>query len=139
VLLVDGAPTIAFQGKVEEEIAQLPVEEVAEFLEAMGIEEPASHRLVRTCYYALDVIAFFTVGEDECRAWTTNRGDTAPVAAGRIHSDLERGFIRAESFTYDDLRRLGTVQAVKDAGLFKLEGKTHVVQDGEILNIRFNV
>jgi ribosome-binding ATPase YchF (GTP1/OBG family) len=79
------------------------------------------------------------VGEDECRAWTTHRGDTAPVAAGRIHSDLERGFIRAESFHYDDLRRLGSVQAVKDAGLFRLEGKTHVVSDGEILNIRFNV
>lgn len=139
VLLVNGNPAIAFQGKVEEEIAQLPDEEVADFLGAMGIEEPAAHRLIRICYYALDVISFFTVGEDECRAWTTKRGDTAPVAAGRIHSDLERGFIRAESFTYDDLRRLGTIQAVKDAGLFRLEGKTHVVEDGEILNIRFNV
>jgi GTP-binding protein YchF len=139
VLLVNGNPTIAFQGKVEEEIAQLPEEEVADFLEAMGIEEPAAHRLIRTCYYVLDVISFFTVGDDECRAWTTRRGDTAPVAAGRIHSDLERGFIRAESFTYDDLRRLGTVAAVKDAGLFRLEGKDHVVSDGEILNIRFNV
>jgi GTP-binding protein YchF len=139
VLLVNGNPTIVFQGKVEEEIAQLPEEEVADFLEAMGIEEPAAHRLIRICYYALDVIAFFTVGEDECRAWTTRRGDTAPVAAGRIHSDLERGFIRAEAFHYDDLRRLGSVQAIKDAGLFRLEGKTHVVTDGEILNIRFNV
>jgi GTP-binding protein YchF len=136
---VNGHPLIAFQGKVEEEIAQLPEEEVADFLEAMGIEEPAAHRLIRLCYYALDVISFFTVGEDECRAWTTKRGDTAPMAAGRIHSDLERGFIRAESFCYDDLRRLGSVQAVKEAGLFRLEGKTHIVEDGEILNIRFNV
>ncbi len=136
---VNGHPLIAFQGKVEEEIAQLPEEEVADFLAAMGIEEPAAHRLIRICYYALDVIAFFTVGEDECRAWTTKRGDTAPVAAGRIHSDLERGFIRAEAFRYDDLRRLGSVQAVKEAGLFRLEGKTHIVDDGEILNIRFNV
>ena len=139
VLIVNGSPAIAFQGKLEEEIAQLPEDEVADFLEAMGITEPAAHRLIRTCYYALDVISFFTVGEDECRAWTTHRGDTAPVAAGRIHSDLERGFIRAEAFRYDDLRRLGSVQAVKEAGLFRLEGKTHVVEDGEILNIRFNV
>jgi len=112
---------------------------VADFCAAMGIEEPAAHKLIRTCYYALDVISFFTVGEDECRAWTTHRGDTAPVAAGRIHSDLERGFIRAESFHYEDLRRLGSEHAIKEAGLFKLEGKTHVVEDGEILNIRFNV
>ncbi len=139
VLRVNGNSALAFQGKVEEEIAQLPEEEVADFLEAMGIEEPAAHRLIRTCYYVLDVISFFTVGEDECRAWTTRRGDTAPMAAGRIHSDLERGFIRAESFTYADLRRLGTVAAVKEAGLFRLEGKDHVVEDGEILNIRFNV
>jgi len=139
VLFVNGNATIAFQGKLEEEIAQLPEEEVADFLAAMDITEPAAHTLIRACYYALNVISFFTVGEDECRAWTTKRGDTAPVAAGRIHSDLERGFIRAESFSYDDLRRLGTVQAVKEAGLFKLEGKTHVVEDGEILNIRFNV
>jgi len=139
VLLVNGNPAIAFQGKLEEEIAQLPEEEVADFLEAMGIAEPAAHRLIRTCYYVLDVISFFTVGDDECRAWTTHRGDTAPVAAGRIHSDLERGFIRAESFKYADLHRLGTVAAIKDAGLFRLEGKEHVVEDGEILNIRFNV
>lgn len=136
---VNGSPTIAFQGKLEEEIAQLSEGDMAEFLEAMGIEEPAAHRLIRTCYSALNVIAFFTVGEDECRAWTTTRGDTAPVAAGRIHSDLERGFIRAESFRYDDFRRLGSVPALKEAGLFRLEGKEHVVSDGEILNIRFNV
>jgi len=139
VLLVNGNPAIAFHGKLEEEIAQLPDEEVDEFLQAMGIAEPATDRLIRTCYYALDVISFFTVGADECRAWTTKRGDTAPVAAGRIHSDLERGFIRAESFRYDDLRRLGSEHAVKEAGLFRLEGKTHVVEDGEILQIRFNV
>lgn len=139
VMLVNGTPTIAFQGKLEEEIAQLPEEEVADFLAAMEISEPAAHRLIRTCYYVLNVIAFFTVGDDECRAWTTTRGDTAPVAAGRIHSDLERGFIRAEAFRYEDLRRLGSVQAIKEAGLFRLEGKTHVVEDGEILNIRFNV
>ncbi len=132
VLFVNGNAAIAFQGKLEEEIAQLPEEEVADFLQAMGIEEPAAHRLIRTCYYALDVISFFTVGEDECRAWTTHRGDTAPVAAGRIHSDLERGFIRAEAFRYEDIRRLGSLHAVKEAGLFRLEGKTHVVEDGEI-------
>jgi GTP-binding protein YchF len=139
ILLVNSTPAIAFQGKLEEEIAQLPAEEVADFLAVMGIEEPAAHRLIRTCYYVLNVIAFFTIGEDECRAWTTTRGDTAPVAAGRIHSDLERGFIRAEAFRYEDLRRLGSVQAIKEAGLFRLEGKTHVVEDGEVLNIRFNV
>ena len=139
VMLVDGNPAIAFQGKLEEEIARLPEEEVAEFLEAMEIKEPASHQLIRTCFYALDQIIFFTIGKDECRAWTTKRGDTAPTAAGRIHSDLERGFIRAEVFTYEDLRRLKTEAAIKEAGLFRLEGKGHVVQDGEILNIRFNV
>lgn len=139
VLHINGSPAIAFQGELEAEIAQLPAEEVADFCAAMDIDEPAVHKLIRACYYALDVISFFTVGEDECRAWTTRKGDTAPIAAGRIHSDLERGFIRAEAFRYDDLHRLGSEQAVKEAGLFRLEGKTHVVEDGEILNIRFNV
>ena len=139
VILINNTPTIAFKGKVEEEIAKLDDEEVAEFLSAMNILEPAASRLIRTAYYALDLISFFTVGEDECRAWTTVKGDTAPQAAGRIHTDLERGFIRAEAFTYDDLFKLGSVNAVKDAGLFRLEGKTHIVEDGEILNIRFNV
>ena len=139
MLFINDTPTIVFKGKIEEEIAKLDDEEVAEFLLAMDIAEPAAARLIRTAYYALDLISFFTVGEDECRAWTTVKGDTAPMAAGRIHSDLERGFIRAECFSYDDLYRLGSVNAIKDAGLFRLEGKTHIVADGEILNIRFNV
>jgi len=139
LIFVNDTPTIIFKGKVEEEIARLSDEEVGEFLDAMGISESAASRLIRTAYHALDLISFFTVGEDECRAWTTTKGDTAPMAAGRIHSDLERGFIRAECFTYDDLYRLGGVNAIKDAGLFRLEGKTHIVEDGEIMNIRFNV
>jgi ribosome-binding ATPase len=139
VLLVNGVPTIAFQGELEAEIAQLPPEEVPAFLLEMGITRPAADTLIRTCFYALDVIAFFTVGEDENRAWTTGRGDTAPVAAGRIHSDLERGFIRAEVVAYADIRRLGTMHAVKEAGLFRIEGKNYIVKDGDILNIRFNV
>ncbi|HDS74431.1 MAG TPA: DUF933 domain-containing protein, partial [Firmicutes bacterium] len=90
-------------------------------------------------YGLLDVISFFTVGKDEVRAWTIRRGSVAPEAAGTIHSDLERGFIRAEVVTYDDLMRTGSHAAARDAGVLRLEGKSYIVQDGDILNIRFNV
>ncbi len=125
--------------EIEMEISQLDAEDQRPFLDDLGIDEPALSRLIRVSYGLLDVISFFTVGKDEVRAWTIRRGSAAPEAAGTIHSDLERGFIRAEVVTYDDLMRTGSHAAARDAGVLRLEGKSYIVQDGDILNIRFNV
>jgi ribosome-binding ATPase YchF (GTP1/OBG family) len=111
----------------------------AAFLEDLGLKESALTRFIRTAYGLLDLISFFTVGPDEVRAWPIRRGTTARAAAGRIHSDLERGFIRAEVIPYAVFMRHGSEQAVKDAGLLQIEGKDYVVADGDILHIRFNV
>jgi ribosome-binding ATPase YchF (GTP1/OBG family) len=105
----------------------------------MGIAEPALHQMIRASYGALDLHSFFTVGEDECRAWAVRKGSTAPVAAGVIHSDLQRGFIRAEVTPYDDLIAAGSMAAAKQANKVRLEGKGYEVQDGDILEIRFSV
>jgi len=134
-----GAQVVTLSAKVEEEIAELPEEEKSEFLAELGIDEPASHKMVRAAYAALGLLSFFTVGDDECRAWTVRRGALAPEAAGQIHSDLERGFIRAETCAYDDLIGAGGMAAAKQANLLRLEGKGYAVQDGDILNIRFSV
>jgi ribosome-binding ATPase len=125
--------------EIEMEISQLDDEDQAPFLEELGVSEPALVRLIQVSYGLLDVISFFTVGEDEVRAWTVRRGALAPEAAGAIHTDLERGFIRAEVVTYDDLVRTGSIAAARDEGVFRVEGKNYTVQDGDILNIRFNV
>jgi ribosome-binding ATPase len=131
--------SLAFCGKLEMEIAQMAPADREVFLKELGISEPVSARLARMAYHMLGLRSFFTVGSDEVRAWTISEGDTALTAAGTIHTDLARGFIRAETVSYDDLRKYGDMKAVKAAGKFRLEGKEYVVKDGDILNIRFNV
>lgn len=126
--------------KVEQEISELPEEDRAGFLKELGIDEPASNRLIRAAYAALGLINFFTVGEDEVRAWTVPAGASAVEAAGAIHSDLARGFIRAEVFGYADLAAAGfSEKDVKARGKLRLEGKEYRVADGDILTIRFSV
>ena len=134
-----GAAGLALSASVEAEIAALAPEDQAAFLEDLGLRESALARFIRTAYGLLDLISFFTVGHDEVRAWTIRRGTRARQAAGRIHSDLERGFIRAEVTPYETFMEYGSEQAVKDAGRLQLEGKDYVVQDGDIMSIRFNV
>ncbi len=131
---------IEFAGSFEAELAQLENEDDEKmFLEEMGIKESARDRLTKFAYEMLGYISFFTVGSDEVRAWTIQNGDTAVQAAGAIHTDLMRGFIRAECFSYDALIQAGSEKAVKDNGTFRLEGKNYLVQDGDVLSIRFNV
>lgn len=134
-----GAEVVDMCAKVEEELGELSEEERAEFLADLGIDEPAAHRMVRASYHALGLRSFFTVGEDECRAWTVRAGALAPEAAGVIHSDLQRGFIRAETVAYDALTAAGSMAEAKKANSVRLEGKAYEVQDGDILNIRFSV
>ncbi len=130
---------VALQGKLEMDIAQLAPEEAALFLAEYGIEEPSLNRMIRLSYDLLGLQSFFTVGPDECRAWTVRRGATAPEAAGVIHTDLQKGFIRAEVVTYTDLTTLGGLNEAKHHGKLRLEGKEYLVQDGDVINIRFNV
>ena len=133
------AAGMVLSASVEAEIAGLEPEDQAVFLEDLGLGEPALARFIRTAYGLLDLISFFTVGEDEVRAWTIRRGTRARPAAGRIHSDLERGFIRAEVTPFATFMELGSEQAVKDAGRLQVEGKDYVVCDGDIMHVRFNV
>ncbi len=128
---------VALQGKLEMDIAQLPPDEMDLFLQEYGIAEPSLNRMIRLSYDLLGLQSFFTAGEDECRAWTVERGATAPQAAGVIHTDLQKGFIRAEVVHYDDLTNLGGMNEVKAHGKLRLEGKEYIVKDGDILNIRF--
>jgi GTP-binding protein YchF len=128
--------TLILRGKLEAEIAQMSPDEASEFLADFGIAEPGLNRAIRFCYEMLGLESFFTVGEDEVRAWTIKRGTTAPVAAGVIHSDLQKGFIRAETITYDDLMALGSMAEARKHGKLRLEGKEYMVADGDILNIR---
>jgi GTP-binding protein YchF len=133
------AQLVALQGKLEADIAQLAPEEAQVFLEEYKISEPSLNRMIRLSYDLLGLQSFFTAGADECRAWTVHRGATAPEAAGEIHTDLQKGFIRAEVVAYDDLMSLGGMNECKAKGKLRLEGKEYIVQDGDILNIRFNV
>lgn len=126
-------------GAMEAEIAQLEPAERAEFLEAAGLHEPGLNRLIHAAYRLLGLITYFTAGVQEVRAWTIKRGTKAPGAAGVIHSDFERGFIKADAYHSDELFRLGSEQAVKEAGLLKSEGKEYTVKDGDILFFKFNV
>lgn len=125
--------------EMENEIAKLPEEDQQLFMEDLGIQEAGTYRLARSMYELVGLISFFTVGEDEVRAWTIEKNLEAKKAAGKIHSDLERGFIRAEVVAYHDLREQGTMNRCKEKGLLRLEGKEYKVKDGDILNIRFNV
>ena len=130
---------LVLAARLEAEIADLDPGDRTEFLEDAGLTEPGVNKLVRAAYDMLDLMSFFTVGPKEIRAWTIRKGMTAPQAAGAIHSDLERGFIRAEVMKYDDFVSLGSEQACKEAGKLFVEGKNYVVGDGDILHIRFNV
>ena len=130
---------VVLSGKVEMDIAQLPPEEQGDFVAALGLTESALGRFIRAAYGLLDLISFLTAGEDECRAWTIRRGTSAQRAAGKIHSDIERGFIRAEVMRWQDLVELGSEARCREAGRLRLEGKEYVVQDGDVINFRFNV
>ena len=132
------AAVTALQGKLEMEIAQMPPDEAAGFLADFGIAEPGRMRVIRLSYDLLGLHSFLTVGDDECRAWTIRRGATALEAAGAIHTDLAKGFIRAEVFAYDDLIALGSEAALKSTGKLRLEGKEYVVNDGDVVHVRFS-
>ncbi len=134
-----GVPLVRLSARIEEEIAQLSPAEQADFLREMGIARAARDQLVRGAFDAMDYICFLTVGEDEVRAWNIRRGTTAVAAAGRIHSDLEKGFIRAEVIGCEELLRCGSMAKAKTVGTLRLEGKDYVVKDGEIMHVRFNV
>ena len=134
-----GPEVLVLAGRLEEEIAELDPEDRADFLADAGLAEPGVNKLIRSAYSMLNLMSFFTVGPKENRAWTIKKGMTAPQAAGVIHSDLERGFIRAEVMKYNDFVELGSEQACKVAGKLAVEGKNYVVGDGDILHIRFNV
>ena len=134
-----GVPVVVISAAIEAEIMQLPEEDRAEFIESLGLDEPGLHKVIRTGYATLDLITYFTAGEPEVHAWTIEKGTRAPQAAGKIHSDFERGFIRAEVMKCDDLFELGSEQAVKAAGKLAVEGKDYVVHDGDIMHFRFNV
>ncbi|MEO2069075.1 MAG: redox-regulated ATPase YchF [Desulfurobacteriaceae bacterium] len=133
------APLVKICAKVEAELTELEGEEKEEFLRELGMEEPGLNIVIREGYKLLNLITFFTAGEQEVRAWTIKKGTKAPQAAGKIHSDIERGFIRAEVIKYEDLIREGSMQACKEKGLMRLEGKDYEVQDGDIIYFRFNV
>lgn len=135
----EGAEAVTICARIEEEIAELPAEEKAAFLAEMGIPQSGLDQLVKACYRLLGLISFLTAGPKEVRAWTIQRGDRAPQAAGRIHTDFERGFIRAEIVPFDTLMELGSMQACKERGLVRSEGKDYVMQDGDVTLFRFNV
>jgi GTP-binding protein YchF len=135
----DGADSVVISAQIESEIAMLDPEERAEFLETLGLSEPGLNRLIREAYHLLGLQTYFTVGPKEARAWTIRKGDTAPQAAGVIHTDFEKGFIRAETIAYEDYVRLNGEAGAREAGKFRQEGKEYVVQDGDVMNFRFNV
>jgi len=133
-----GNSHVVISAKIEEEISQLDTEEAAEFLEELGLEEAGLDRLIKAGYALLDLQTYFTVGPKEARAWTIKRGTAAPQAAGVIHGDFEKGFIRAETIAYDDYITVGGESAAKEAGKMRAEGKGYVVQDGDVLHFLFN-
>jgi hypothetical protein len=139
-LAADGEPAeiVIFSAKVEAELAELAVDDRAAFLDALGVHESGLDRLARAAYHLLGLQSYFTAGEKEVRAWTVHRGARAPEAAGVIHSDFEKGFIRAETVSYDDFVRLGGWKPAREQGLARAEGKEYVVQDGDVMLFRFN-
>ncbi|MGI9439416.1 MAG: redox-regulated ATPase YchF, partial [Parvibaculales bacterium] len=135
----EGAEMVLVSARIEEELAQLDDGERLEYLQTLGLEEAGLNRLIRQGYALLDLITYFTAGPKETRAWTIRSGSTAPQAAGIIHSDFERGFIRAETTAYDDYTQFGGEQGARDAGRLRQEGKDYIVQDGDVMLFRFNV
>lgn len=131
--------TIALAAEIEMEISQLEEKDRPAFLADLGLTEPARTKLIRTCYDAVGLLSFLTCGEDEVRAWTITKGMTAVEAAGKIHSDIQRGFIRAETVAFEDLKAAGDMRGAKSANKVRLEPKHYIVQDGDIINFRFNV
>lgn len=135
----EGAKWIPISAEIEEEVSELDPEEAKMFLADLGEDEPGVNHLIRAAYSMLGLINFFTVGPDECRAWTVRAGTKAPKAAGKIHSDIERGFIRAEIVSYNDLMWYGSYANVREKGLLRVEGKDYIIQDGDVAYFRFNV
>lgn len=135
----EGAEVVAVSAKVEAEIAELPDDEAGEFLAALGLTESGLDKLIKASFRLLGLMTFLTSGEQETRAWTIRKGTKAPQAGGKIHSDIERGFIRAEIVSFDDLARTGSTNAAREQGLVRLEGKEYVMQDGDVTYFRFNV
>ncbi|MBU0484318.1 MAG: redox-regulated ATPase YchF [Proteobacteria bacterium] len=135
----ENAPVVIISGAIEQELSGLSLEEQRDFLADMGLAESGLNRLIKAGYELLGLINYFTVGEKETRAWTVPKGCTAPAAAGVIHTDFERGFIRAEVIAYDDFIACGGEAGAKEKGLWRLEGKEYIVQDGDCVNFRFNV
>ena len=135
----EGAEVVAVSARLEAELSELPEEDAHEYLESLGLPQLGTDRVIQGGYRLLNLITFLTAGEDEVRAWTVTRGAKAPEAAGKIHSDIERGFIRAEVTRYDDFMACGSFAAATKKGLLRLEGKEYVIQDGDIAHFRFNV
>jgi len=135
----DGAKAVVISAQIESEIAQLPSADRADFLATLGLEEPGLDRLIREAYALLGLRTFFTAGPKEARAWTIPAGAAAPAAAGVIHGDFEKGFIRAETIAYADYVALGGEAGARDAGKLRSEGKDYIVADGDVMNFRFNV
>jgi GTP-binding protein YchF len=133
----EGAKAVVVSAKIESEIAVLPLADQRDYLDAIGLEEPGLNRVIRAGYELLDLVTYFTVGPKEARAWTITKGTRAPAAAGVIHSDFEKGFIRAETIAYDDFVSLKGEAGAKEAGKFRLEGKEYIVADGDVLHFRF--
>ena len=131
--------TVVISAQIESDLVDLSPEEAKEFLKELGVQESGVGALIRSTYHLLGLRTFFTAGEKEARAWTIHAGDTAPVAAGVIHSDFERGFIKAETVAYEDLIECGSIAAARERGLYRMEGKEYVVQDGDVLLFKFNV
>lgn len=135
----ENAKWVPISAEIEQEVSELDAEEAKAFLADLGETEPGLNRLIRSAYSMLGLINFFTVGPDECRSWTVHAGTKAPKAAGKIHSDIERGFIRAEITTFEDLMSCGSFNGVREKGLLRVEGKDYIIQDGDIAYFRFNV
>ncbi|WP_373816674.1 DUF933 domain-containing protein, partial [Jeotgalibaca porci] len=135
----EGAEVVTISARIEEEVAELDDQEKAEFLNEIGIEQSGLDQLIQKAYSLLGLGTYFTAGEQEVRAWTFRLGMKAPQAAGVIHTDFERGFIRAETVSYDDLLAAGSMVAAKEVGKVRSEGKEYVVQDGDVMLFRFNV
>ena len=135
----NGSGVFVISAQIEEEISELEDDEKAEYLESLGMSESGLDKIVRASYDLLGLMSFLTAGEKETRAWTIRKGTKAPQAAGKIHSDFERGFIKAEVINYQDLLDCGSIAAAREKGLVRMEGKDYVMQDGDVVEFRFNV